>query len=38
MPEDVPRPFDGLLILDLTSDIAGPYACKLFLDAGAEVI
>ena len=32
------HPFDGLRILDLTSGIAGPYASKLFVDAGAAVI
>lgn len=37
MPEAVPRPFDGLRILDLSSNIAGPYASKLYLDAGAQV-
>ncbi len=37
MPEEVPRPFEGLRILDLSSDIAGPYASKLYLDAGAHV-
>ena len=37
MPKEVPRPFDGLRILDLSSNIAGPYASKLFLDAGAQV-
>ncbi len=37
MPEEVPRPFEGLKILDLSSNIAGPYASKLFLDAGADV-
>lgn len=38
MPDDAPRPFDGLRILELASDIAGPYAGKLFVDAGAEVV
>ncbi len=38
MPEDIPRPFDGLRILDLSSEIAGPYASKLFADAGADVV
>ena len=37
MTEEVPRPFEALRILDLSSNIAGPYASKLFLDAGAEV-
>ena len=35
---DAPRPFTGLTILDMTSGIAGPYASKLFVDAGASVI
>jgi crotonobetainyl-CoA:carnitine CoA-transferase CaiB-like acyl-CoA transferase len=30
------RPFQGLRILELSSQIAGPYAGKLFVDAGAE--
>jgi len=38
MPQDAPRPFEGLQILDLSSNIAGPYASKLYLDAGAQVI
>jgi crotonobetainyl-CoA:carnitine CoA-transferase CaiB-like acyl-CoA transferase len=38
MHEEVPRPFEGLQILDLSSNIAGPYASKLYLDAGAQVI
>ena len=37
MPEEVPRPFEGLRILDLSSNIAGPYASRLYLDAGAQV-
>ena len=32
------RPFQGLRLLELSSQIAGPYAAKLFVDAGAEVI
>jgi len=31
------RPFDGIRILELSSQIAGPYASKLFVDAGAKV-
>jgi crotonobetainyl-CoA:carnitine CoA-transferase CaiB-like acyl-CoA transferase len=38
MSEEAPRPFDGLRVLDLTSNLAGPYASKLFVDAGADVI
>jgi len=38
MAEEVIHPFSGLLILDLCSEIAGPYASKLFVDAGARVI
>jgi len=38
MTEEVPRPFDGLLVIDLCTDIAGPYASKLFVDAGASVV
>ena len=38
MSEDELRPFAGLRILDLTSGIAGPYASKLFVDAGAQII
>jgi crotonobetainyl-CoA:carnitine CoA-transferase CaiB-like acyl-CoA transferase len=38
MHEEVPRPFEGLQILDFSSNIAGPYASKLYLDAGAQVI
>ncbi len=31
-------PFAGLRVLDLSSEIAGPYATKLFVDAGADVV
>ena len=31
-------PLDGVTVLDLSEWIAGPYATKLFADAGAEVI
>lgn len=38
MPEPASLPFASIRILDLTSEIAGPYATKLFVDAGAEVV
>ncbi len=38
MAEDVPLPFASIRIVELASGIAGPYASKLFVDAGAEVI
>ena len=30
------RPFQGLRILELASQIAGPYATKMFVDAAAQ--
>lgn len=38
MSETVPLPFSQIKILELSSEIAGPYASKLFVDGGAEVI
>lgn len=32
------RPFDGVRVIDLTGGIAGGYAAKLLVDAGAEVL
>lgn len=37
MAEEITRPFEGLRILDLSSQIAGPWATRLFVDAGARV-
>ena len=31
-------PFDGLRILDLSTEIAGPFATRLLADAGAEIV
>jgi crotonobetainyl-CoA:carnitine CoA-transferase CaiB-like acyl-CoA transferase len=38
MPVPDPLPFAQIRIVDLTSGISGPYATKLFVDAGAEVV
>ena len=38
MSEEAPRPFEGLTVVDLSTKIAGPYASKLFVDAGASCI
>jgi crotonobetainyl-CoA:carnitine CoA-transferase CaiB-like acyl-CoA transferase len=34
----LPRPFSALRVLDLSTEIAGPYATKLLCDQGADVL
>ncbi len=38
MSEETTWPLAGLRILDLSSEIAGPYASKLLIDAGADAV
>ncbi len=38
MPQSESWPLSEMCVLDLSSEIAGPYASKLFVDAGADVI
>ena len=38
MPEEVLRPLAALRVLDLCTQVGGPYASKLFVDAGASVV
>jgi len=33
---DAPSPLAGLRVLDLSHEIAGPYAVRLLVDAGAD--
>ena len=35
---DTPQPLRGLHVVDFSSEIAGPYATRLWVDAGADVI
>ncbi|MBW2244494.1 MAG: CoA transferase, partial [Deltaproteobacteria bacterium] len=34
---DAPQPLRNLRVVDFSSEIAGPYATKLWVDAGADV-
>ncbi|MCR9092587.1 MAG: CoA transferase [bacterium] len=34
----MPTPFDGLRVLDLSTEIAGPFATRLLADMGAEIV
>lgn len=38
MPKNLNGPLQGLRVLDLSTRITGPYATKLFADAGADVV
>jgi crotonobetainyl-CoA:carnitine CoA-transferase CaiB-like acyl-CoA transferase len=38
MAQATPHPLESLRVLDLSTGIAGPYATKLFVDAGADVV